>query len=98
MMQSFRHFFLMDTPSTNKTNGFIPYHLIISKHKYYGVKIFIIYLVVVMQNLHGVIMATSQSPISERRAKNVYQYIHFQFDPLIKSTNSFLLPNAYKNS
>jgi hypothetical protein len=32
----------MDTPSTNKTNKFIPYylhlHVIISKHKYYGMK------------------------------------------------------------
>ena len=37
---------------------------------------FIIYLVVIMQNLHGVILATSQSPISARRAKNAYQYQH----------------------
>ena len=28
----------MDTPSTNKRNKFIPYHLIISKHIYYGIK------------------------------------------------------------
>jgi hypothetical protein len=36
-------FFRMDTPSTNKTNKFIPYHLnkIISKHKYYGIKRYI---------------------------------------------------------
>jgi hypothetical protein len=31
-------FFRIDTPSTNKTNNFIPYHSIISKHKYYGIK------------------------------------------------------------
>jgi hypothetical protein len=29
MMQSFRHFFL--APSPNKTNKFIPYHLILLK-------------------------------------------------------------------
>jgi hypothetical protein len=41
-MKSFRHFFSrMDTSSTNKTNKFIPYHLIISKHKYYGIKLYI---------------------------------------------------------
>jgi hypothetical protein len=43
MMQSFRHFFRMDTPSTNKTNKFIPYHLIIWKYKYYGIKRYIFY-------------------------------------------------------
>jgi hypothetical protein len=38
----FPYFFLfwVDTPST-KTNKFIPYHLIISKHRYYGIKPFI---------------------------------------------------------
>jgi hypothetical protein len=36
-------FFWMDTPSTNKTNKFIPYHLIISKYKYYGMKLYIFY-------------------------------------------------------
>ena len=33
-------FFRADTPSTNKTNKFIPYHLIISKHKYYVIKLY----------------------------------------------------------
>ena len=33
---------------------------------------FIIYLIVDMQNLHGLIWMTSQSPISARRAKNAY--------------------------
>jgi hypothetical protein len=33
-------------------------------------------LVVIMQNLHGVILATSQSSISVRHAKNVYWYQH----------------------
>jgi hypothetical protein len=42
-MQCFRHFFLrMDTPSSNKTNNVIPSHLIISKHKYYGLKLYIL--------------------------------------------------------
>ena len=40
-MQSFCHFFLMNTPSTNKTNKFIPYHLIISKTKYHRIKRYI---------------------------------------------------------
>jgi hypothetical protein len=40
-MQSFRHFFRMDTSYTNKTNKFIPYHLIISKTKYYKIKRYI---------------------------------------------------------
>jgi hypothetical protein len=30
-------------PSTNKTNKFIPYHLIVSKHKYYGIKLYVFY-------------------------------------------------------
>ena len=34
-------FFRMDTSSTNKTNKFIPYHLIISKTKYYLIKRYI---------------------------------------------------------
>ena len=34
-------FFLMDTPSTYKTNEFIPYHLIISKTKYCRIKRYI---------------------------------------------------------
>ena len=34
--------------------------------------IIIIYLVVDMQNLHGLIWMTSQSPMSARRAKNAY--------------------------
>jgi hypothetical protein len=34
-------FFWMDTPSTNKTNRFIPWHLIIWKYKYYGIKRYI---------------------------------------------------------
>jgi hypothetical protein len=33
-------FFRMDTSSTKKTNKFIPYHLIISKNKYYGIKLY----------------------------------------------------------
>jgi hypothetical protein len=37
---------------------------------------FIIYLVVIMLNLYGVILTTSQLPISARRAKNAYQYQH----------------------
>jgi hypothetical protein len=37
---------------------------------------FIIYLVVIMQNLQSMILAMSQSPISERCAKNAYQYQH----------------------
>jgi hypothetical protein len=39
-MQSFRHCF-SDTPSTNKTNKFIPYHLMISKNEYYGINLHI---------------------------------------------------------
>jgi hypothetical protein len=38
--------FRMDTPSKNKTNKFIPYHhdhWIISKHKYCGIKFYIVY-------------------------------------------------------
>jgi hypothetical protein len=34
-------FFRMDIPSTYKTNEFIPNHLIISKHKFYGIKLHI---------------------------------------------------------
>jgi hypothetical protein len=34
-------FFRMDTSSTSRTNKFIPYHLIISKIKYYGIKRYI---------------------------------------------------------
>jgi hypothetical protein len=30
--------YLLQTPSPNKTNKFIPYHLIISKYKYYVIK------------------------------------------------------------
>jgi hypothetical protein len=39
----FPSFFWMDTPSTNKTNKFIPYHLILLKHRYYGIKRYISY-------------------------------------------------------
>jgi hypothetical protein len=39
-------FFQMDTPSTNKTNKFIPYHFITSKHKYHGIKRYIFFLFV----------------------------------------------------
>jgi hypothetical protein len=39
-MQSFRHFFRVIAPSPNKTNKFIPYHLFISKHKYYVTKLY----------------------------------------------------------
>jgi hypothetical protein len=37
---------------------------------------FIIYLVVIMQNLHSIILMTSQLPISARHAKNAYQWCH----------------------
>jgi hypothetical protein len=37
---------------------------------------FIIYLLVIMQNLDGGIWAMSQLPISVRCAKNAYQYQH----------------------
>jgi hypothetical protein len=39
-MQSFRHFLQVIAPSSNSTNKFIPYHLIISKHKYYIIKLY----------------------------------------------------------
>ena len=35
---SFFFFFWVIAPSSNKTNKFIPYNLIISKHKYYVIK------------------------------------------------------------
>jgi hypothetical protein len=41
-MQSFRHFFFrVIAPSPNKTNKFIPYHLIIWKYKYYVINLYI---------------------------------------------------------
>jgi hypothetical protein len=43
---------------------------------YIYIYIYIIYLVVIIQNLHGVIWAMSQLPISARCAKNAYQYQH----------------------
>jgi hypothetical protein len=43
---------------------------------------FIIYLVVIMQNLHGLILVTSQLPISARRAK-----MHINISTRAKNAN-----------
>jgi hypothetical protein len=45
MMQTFRHFFGVGViaPSPNKTNKFVPYHLIITKGKCYVIKLYTFY-------------------------------------------------------
>jgi hypothetical protein len=42
----------------------------------YSFNTYIYHILCNVQNLHGVILARSQLPISARRAKNAYQYQH----------------------
>jgi hypothetical protein len=59
-------FFRMDTPSTNKTNKFIAYHLIISKHQYYGL---IDYLLFYVPQEFFTYMETSPLPVKGCKIK-----------------------------